>query len=106
MTQILDRSKYLPINAKKYRIMATNIKTEIQTKLVVKKQTHLLLAECLSNILTDTYTFYLKTHKFHWYATGETYEVIRNDGIFVQTRNLKTGNLRTFTSIEIGYLKS
>ncbi len=39
-------------------------------------------------------------------STGETYEVINDDGLFVKSRNLKTGSLRTFTSNQISYLKT
>ena len=30
-------------------------------------------------------------------STGETYELINDDGLFIKSRNLKTVSLRTFT---------
>ncbi len=52
-----------------------------------------------------------KRPKFHQgtyikLSTGEIYEVINDDGLFIKSRNLKTGSLRTFTSNEISYLKT
>ncbi len=35
------------------------------------------------------------------FTTGEVYEVIKHEGIFVKTRNLKTGYGRTFSLVEI-----
>jgi len=34
------------------------------------------IAEGLSNLLSDTYTLYLKTHNFHWNVTGSMFQTL------------------------------
>ena len=34
------------------------------------------IAEGLSNLLSDTYTLYLKTHNFHWNVTGPMFQTL------------------------------
>lgn len=47
-----------------------------------------------------------KGDRIHLPLTNETYEVIENDGLFVKTKNLKTGYVRTFSLVEIAYRQS
>lgn len=34
------------------------------------------IAEGLSRVLADSYTLYLKTHNFHWNATGPMFQTL------------------------------
>jgi starvation-inducible DNA-binding protein len=34
------------------------------------------IAECLSRLLADTYTLYVKTHNFHWNVTGPLFNTL------------------------------
>ena len=34
------------------------------------------IADGLSHLLADTYTLYLKTHKFHWNVTGPMFNTL------------------------------
>jgi starvation-inducible DNA-binding protein len=40
------------------------------------------LADALSRLLADSYTLYLKTHKFHWNVTGPNFVALH--GLFMQ----------------------
>ncbi|MEK9825041.1 MAG: Dps family protein [Methylotenera sp.] len=41
-----------------------------------KEQDRKEIAKCLSHLLSDTYTLYLKTHYFHWNVTGPMFNTL------------------------------
>jgi starvation-inducible DNA-binding protein len=42
----------------------------------IAEQDRLEIAEGLSRLLADTYTLYLKTHKYHWNVTGPMFQTL------------------------------
>ena len=42
----------------------------------IAEQDRIEIAEGLSNLLADTYTLYLKTHKYHWNVTGPMFQTL------------------------------
>jgi starvation-inducible DNA-binding protein len=42
----------------------------------IQENDRLAIAEGLSHLLADTYTLYLKTHKFHWNVTGPMFQTL------------------------------
>jgi starvation-inducible DNA-binding protein len=42
----------------------------------IEENDRLAIAEGLSHLLADTYTLYLKTHKFHWNVTGPMFQTL------------------------------
>jgi starvation-inducible DNA-binding protein len=42
----------------------------------IEEKDRLAIAEGLSHLLADTYTLYLKTHKFHWNVTGPMFQTL------------------------------
>jgi starvation-inducible DNA-binding protein len=42
----------------------------------IQEKERLAIAEGLSHLLADTYTLYLKTHKFHWNVTGPMFQTL------------------------------
>jgi len=42
----------------------------------IQEKDRLAIAEGLSHLLADTYTLYLKTHKFHWNVTGPMFQTL------------------------------
>jgi starvation-inducible DNA-binding protein len=42
----------------------------------IEENARLAIAEGLSHLLADTYTLYLKTHKFHWNVTGPMFQTL------------------------------
>jgi starvation-inducible DNA-binding protein len=42
----------------------------------IQEKDRLAIAEGLSRLLADTYTLYLKTHKFHWNVTGPMFQTL------------------------------
>ena len=42
----------------------------------IKEADRLAIAEGLSHLLADTYTLYLKTHKYHWNVTGPMFQTL------------------------------
>ncbi|MGK7916959.1 MAG: Dps family protein [Prochloraceae cyanobacterium] len=56
----------------------TNTQTNLDTKVAVEQQNHLVIAEGLFGILADTYTLYMKTQKFHWNVTGALFYAVHS----------------------------
>ena len=46
------------------------------SNLGIQENDRLAIAEGLSHLLADTYTLYLKTHKFHWNVTGPMFQTL------------------------------
>jgi starvation-inducible DNA-binding protein len=42
----------------------------------IAEQDRIEIAEGLSKLLADTYTLYLKTHKYHWNVTGPMFQTL------------------------------
>lgn len=42
----------------------------------IAEQDRVEIAEGLSRLLADTYTLYLKTHKYHWNVTGPMFQTL------------------------------
>lgn len=42
----------------------------------IKESDRLAIAEGLSRLLADTYTLYLKTHKYHWNVIGPMFQTL------------------------------
>lgn len=42
----------------------------------IDAQTRVRITEGLSHLLADTYTLYLKTHKYHWNVTGPMFQTL------------------------------
>lgn len=42
----------------------------------IQESDRVKLAEGLSRLLADTYTLYLKTHKYHWNVTGPMFQTL------------------------------
>lgn len=42
----------------------------------INEKDRLAIAEGLSHLLADTYTLYLKTHKYHWNVTGPMFQTL------------------------------
>ena len=47
-----------------------------QIDLGISEQNRLKIAEGLSKLLADSYSVYLKTHKFHWNVTGPMFQTL------------------------------
>jgi starvation-inducible DNA-binding protein len=45
-------------------------------QLGIKEEDRLKIAEGLGTLLADTYTLYLKTHKYHWNVTGPMFQTL------------------------------
>jgi starvation-inducible DNA-binding protein len=50
--------------------------TEMPVEIGIKQEDRKEIAEGLSKLLADTYTLYLKTHRFHWNVTGPLFEIM------------------------------
>lgn len=48
----------------------------MSANLGIQEKDRLAIAEGLSHLLADTYTLYLKTHKFHWNVTGPMFQTL------------------------------
>jgi starvation-inducible DNA-binding protein len=48
----------------------------MDTNLGVKEDDRLAIAQGLSRLLADSYTLYLKTHKYHWNVTGPMFQTL------------------------------
>ena len=42
----------------------------------IQEKDRLAITDGLSHLLADTYTLYLKTHKFHWNVTGPMFQTL------------------------------
>jgi starvation-inducible DNA-binding protein len=42
----------------------------------IQEKDRLAITDGLSHLLADTYTLYLKTHKFHWNVTGPMFQTV------------------------------
>lgn len=42
----------------------------------ISEKDRLVIGEGLSGLLADTYTLYLKTHKYHWNVTGPMFQTL------------------------------
>ena len=42
----------------------------------ISEQDRIVIGEGLSGLLADTYTLYLKTHKYHWNVTGPMFQTL------------------------------
>lgn len=54
--------------------MKTKTLTQIDTGIDEKDRKE--ISDCLSKLLADTYTLYLKTHNFHWNVTGPMFNTL------------------------------
>ncbi len=54
--------------------MSTNIDLSIDNG--IDADTRVRITEGLSHLLADTYTLYLKTHKYHWNVTGPMFQTL------------------------------
>jgi starvation-inducible DNA-binding protein len=54
--------------------MATTVPQPIAINNGITESDRKQIAEGLSRLLADTYTLYLKTHKFHWNVTGPMFQ--------------------------------
>jgi starvation-inducible DNA-binding protein len=50
--------------------------TDVQIDIGIPEDQRLEIAEGLSKLLADTYTLYLKTHKYHWNVTGPMFQTL------------------------------
>ena len=48
----------------------------MSANLGISEQERTAIAEGISHLLADTYTLYLKTHKFHWNVTGPMFQTL------------------------------
>jgi starvation-inducible DNA-binding protein len=48
----------------------------VSINLGINEKDRLAIAEGLSHLLADTYTLYLKTHKYHWNVTGPMFQTL------------------------------
>jgi len=48
----------------------------VSIDLGIKESDRMAIAEGLSVLLADTYTLYLKTHKYHWNVTGPMFQTL------------------------------
>jgi starvation-inducible DNA-binding protein len=48
----------------------------MEPDLGIKEEDRLVIAEGLSRLLADSYTLYLKTHKYHWNVTGPMFQTL------------------------------
>jgi starvation-inducible DNA-binding protein len=50
--------------------------TDVQIDIGIPEDQRLEIADGLSKLLADTYTLYLKTHKYHWNVTGPMFQTL------------------------------
>lgn len=50
--------------------------TDVQIDIGIPEEQRLEIAAGLSKLLADTYTLYLKTHKYHWNVTGPMFQTL------------------------------
>ncbi len=48
----------------------------MSTHIGISEQDRTAIADGLSRLLADTYTLYLKTHKYHWNVTGPMFQTL------------------------------
>jgi starvation-inducible DNA-binding protein len=50
--------------------------SDLKIDIGIDEATRLEIAEGLSRLLADSYTLYLKTHKYHWNVTGPMFQTL------------------------------
>jgi len=51
-------------------------KSTMNANLGIADADRLAIADGISGLLADTYTLYLKTHKYHWNVTGPMFQTL------------------------------